>query len=84
MSWCNCLSSSTRAIIMANVSHCVVAGDHIEIHDIESLECWCMPSFLLPCDECDDGCWKCDRGRIILTREQAEACDVAIVIIHNG
>jgi hypothetical protein len=29
------------------------------------------------------GCWKCERGLIELTRAEAEASDVALVIVHN-
>lgn len=52
-------------------------------HTTEGLDCWCAPRYLLPCDDCDDGCWKCEGGSIALTREQAEASWDAIVIVHN-
>lgn len=53
-------------------------------HDTESLNCWCGPTFLLPCDECDGGgCWKCLRGTIQLTREEAEGATVPLVIVHR-
>jgi hypothetical protein len=46
-------------------------------------DCWCSPRYLLPCDECESGCWKCTDGVIVLTRAEAEACDRPIVIVHN-
>lgn len=48
-----------------------------------ALDCWCDPKYYKPCDECDTGCWKCEDGRIRLTREQAEAEGGGLVIVHN-
>lgn len=52
-------------------------------HDTEGLDCWCQPTYHLPCDECDGGCWKCSDGLIEITRADAEQLDEAIVIVHN-
>lgn len=48
------------------------------------INCWCGPTFFRPCDECDAGCWKCDGGRIALTKAEAQAAEVPIVIVHDG
>lgn len=52
-------------------------------HDTETLDCWCNPSYLLYCDECESGCWKCDGGSSRLSREEAEFANRPLVIIHN-
>ena len=52
-------------------------------HVTHGLDCWCNPLWKLPCDECENGCWKCDRGLIPLTREEAEAAEDPLVIVHN-
>ena len=77
-------------------------------HNLEGLDCWCVPKYLLPCDECDEmeplvilpvrrlhadtpeqaqvdvaGCWKCVEGMIALTREEAEACERTVIIVHH-
>jgi hypothetical protein len=53
-------------------------------HDTDGVRCWCNPAISLPCDECEDGCWKCDKGLIRLTPEEAEAQDEPLLIVHNG
>lgn len=53
-------------------------------HVTDGNDCWCGPTFQRPCDECDSGCWKCDGGVIRLTREEADASDAPIVVVHNG
>lgn len=65
-----------------DVVHTVPAGKRSE-HHTDSLGCWCAPAYLLPCDECEDGCWKCIDGSIPLTRAMAEASDSRIVVVHN-
>ena len=50
---------------------------------IGALDCWCDPKFYKPCDEGDTGCWKCKDGLIRLTREEAEAENGGLVIVHN-
>jgi hypothetical protein len=52
-------------------------------HVTEGLDYWCEPRHCLPCDECDDGCWKCERGLIELSRFEAEEQDGGLVIVHN-
>jgi hypothetical protein len=52
-------------------------------HDTDGIDCWCAPRYQTFCDECDGGCWKCERGTIHLTHEEAERTDVPIVIVHN-
>lgn len=56
-----------------------------ERHNIAvgALDCWCEPRYCLPCDECDTGCWKCESGLIRLTRDEAEAEDRPIIIVHS-
>jgi uncharacterized cupin superfamily protein len=63
-----------------------VANGNPEVteHDTNSLDCWCSPTFMLPCDECEAGCWKCTDGTTPLTRAEAEACDSPIIIVHNA
>lgn len=67
--------------------------------DAGALDCWCMPRYLRPCDECgvdikvsihcDDiatrtpPCWKCVNGTIALTREEAETADFPLIIVHK-
>lgn len=48
------------------------------------VHCWCGPTFFVPCDECDAGCWKCTDGAIPLTKAEAVASDRAIVVVHNA
>ena len=55
-------------------------------HDTNGLDCWCSPSYNLPCDECEPpqaGCWKCINGLIPLSRAQAETNDQPLIIVHN-
>jgi len=52
-------------------------------HVLTGYDCWCAPRFERPCDECDTGCWKCDRGVIRMTRDEAAVCEFRVVIIHN-
>lgn len=54
-----------------------------DVHILHGLDCWCSPRYMLLCDECEDGCWKCDEGLIPLTRAQAEASEAALVVVHN-
>jgi hypothetical protein len=55
-------------------------------HDTDSLDCACGPEFFLPCDDHGDGetCWKCvaRRGLVPITREEAEATERSVVIVH--
>ena len=77
------ISLSFTVVRSAEGAH--VRMTHETAHDTDSLGCWCAPRFYLPCDECErgQGCWKCERGLIELTREQADASDVPLVIVHN-
>lgn len=61
-------------------------------HDTDSLDCWCKPQLLLPCDECqppfkeksDGGCWKCGGKRLIeCSRFEAEESPFPVLIIHR-
>lgn len=54
-------------------------------HEEHGLDCWCVPTYFVPCDECEngDGCWKCDNGKVWLTYDQALAEERTIVIVHN-
>jgi hypothetical protein len=52
-------------------------------HLTSGLDCWCSPAYLLPCDECEDGCWKCVGGAIPQTRAVAETADRPIIVVHN-
>ncbi len=53
-------------------------------HETDGLDCWCAPTYQLPCDDCDDGCWKCgSKGYTLLTREEAELAEDPLVIVHN-
>lgn len=60
-----------------------VPVDTASDHNNMSRVCWCCPRYLLPCDECDTGCWKCEDGHIVLTGEEAEKMTRPIVIVHN-
>jgi hypothetical protein len=62
--------------------HTLPAETQME-HETSGLGCWCAPTYLLPCDECEDGCWKCVGGTIPLSRAEAEATDRPLVIVHN-
>ena len=56
------------------------------VTDTDSGLCWCDPEFFLPCDECEDGagCWKCQKGLIRITREEAQRPDTPpCVIVHR-
>lgn len=55
-----------------------------EAHDTTGLDCWCSPTYSLPCDECDTGCWKCERGAIALTRAEAEHAPRTVQVIHHA
>lgn len=79
----------------------MIVDEHMEEHDTDGLDCWCGPSYFLPCDECDvedwrgaaraylsemptaPGCWKCTNGLIPLSRAEAGAAEVPLVIVHN-
>lgn len=52
-------------------------------HTTDGFDCWCSPAYLLPCNECDTGCWKCTNGLIPLSRAEADASERPIVIVHN-
>lgn len=52
-------------------------------HITEGLDCWCGPAFYVPCDECEDGCWKCQDGLIPVDRYQAETDAESLVIVHQ-
>lgn len=52
-------------------------------HITSGIDCWCAPTYLLPCDECEIGCWKCDGGTTPLTRNEAASEPRPIVIVHN-
>jgi hypothetical protein len=68
-------------MIRASV-HTIPAERQTE-HVTEGLMCWCVPRFYLPCDGCDNGCWKCDRGLIELTVAEAQTAADPLVIVHN-
>ncbi len=55
-----------------------------EEHATDGLDCWCVPTSQLPCDECQDGCWKCEGGVIHLSRAEAEHAPRPLVIVHNA
>lgn len=85
----------------ARGAHITMPGpsNGVEIHDVESFDCWCRPRYYLPCDECETspsdglgvmmvvpphlGCWKCTSGLIELTREQADICEHSLVVVHR-
>lgn len=55
----------------------------LDAHDTEGLDCWCSPSYLLPCLECESGCPLCDgKGSKLLTREEAEHAPRPLVVVH--
>lgn len=56
--------------------------DHRE-HDTDGHDCWCAPQWFVPCDDCDDGCWKCVGGLIELSRHEADAEDRPLLIVHR-
>lgn len=66
------------------------AGDaaHLSLphreHDTDGRDCWCKPTFYRVCDECEDGCWKCNGGKHELTAEEAALTDDALLIVHRG
>lgn len=53
-------------------------------HDTDGRDCWCRPAFYRVCDECTDGCWKCDGGKHELTAEEAAATDDVLLIVHRA
>lgn len=62
-------------------------SDETREHDVGSLDCWCNPDILLPCDEhpASETCWKCEarNGCITLTRAEAGATDATLIIVHR-
>lgn len=54
----------------------------MKAHDVDGLDCWCSPTYLIPC-ECEDGCWKCEDGLEELSREQAERAPETVIVVHN-
>jgi hypothetical protein len=54
-------------------------------HLTEGLDCWCVPTYFVPCDECEngEGCWKCDDGKVWLTHAEALDEPQTIVVVHN-
>lgn len=52
-------------------------------HVTNGLDCWCDPAYMLPCGECEAGCWKCVNGSTLITHEEAETTEAPIVIVHN-
>lgn len=55
---------------------------HQSVHNTDSYDCWCRPTYLVVC-ECDDGCWKCNGGTIEVSREVADATDEPVIVVHN-
>lgn len=74
---------SFRVTAAAHGAH--VTAAHERAHDTETLDCWCGPSIARVCDECagSDGCWKCERGLIHITRNEAEMIDEPLIIGHR-
>lgn len=56
-------------------------------HNTDGYDCpACQPEYFRLCDEehpTADSCWKCSpRGMIAITREEAEATDEPVIIVH--
>lgn len=52
-------------------------------HETGDVECWCGPTFRLPCNECEgEGCWKCTDGTIAITRDEALAHPAPVIVVH--
>lgn len=71
-------------MVVRDTVHTVPAEKEME-HITDSLDCWCSPSYLQPCDDCEDGCWKCIDGCVPLTRTEAGALGVkaGLIVVHN-
>lgn len=61
-----------------NDIHVLPVSDLVD-HD-EERTCWCGPRLDLPCDECEDGCWKCDGGGNAVDADHP----AVLVVIHNA
>lgn len=64
---------------MRGDQHVYPVADLVD-HDTENRSCWCRPRVAAPCDECADGCWKCDGGFIDVGRGHG----ANVVVIHNA
>lgn len=61
-------------------THCAPTG---RAHVTTGYDCWCRPEFLLPCDECETGCWRCVDGTVPLTRAEADASAHPVIVVHH-
>lgn len=52
-----------------------------EGHDLDGTDCWCGPTFSMPCGQCDgEGCWNCERGWV----ETENAVDAVFIVHFSG
>jgi hypothetical protein len=65
-----------------SAAHLSLGPDRRE-HDTDGRSCWCGPTFYRVCDDCEDGCWKCNGGKHELTAEEAAATDDVLLIVHR-
>lgn len=50
-------------------------------HDTEhGANFWCDPEIFDVCDECEDGCWRCDEGK----RPYDPTSGAAMLIVHRA
>jgi hypothetical protein len=52
-------------------------------HDTDGTDCWCHPTFYRICDDCEEGCWKCDNGKNEISAEEAASADEPLLIVHR-
>jgi len=63
--------------------HTVPIND-LKEHNTNGIHCECSPEIRLICEDCDDGCWKCEGGHTVLTPAEAKEASDVLVIVHNA
>jgi len=69
--------------------HVVPPASGYGAHDTDDIDCWCVPQYCVPCNECEDrpaeerGCWKCDAGKVWISYTDACLATRPIIVVHN-
>lgn len=64
-----------------NGDHHIYPTHDLVDHDIDDgRECWCQPRVAVPCDDCTDGCWKCEGGLVDVSADHS----TRTLVIHNA
>lgn len=52
-------------------------------HDTDGRDCWCNSTIYRVCFDCDNGCWKCDGGKMEVSAAEAASTDEPLLIVHR-